>query len=79
VWKRASPAHHLIGLLRINSKAKRERHGLIKFGGRKFLQGGDGISETVILRPIHLLRGCAITFASICLHYSVQFKRQSLL
>jgi hypothetical protein len=79
VWKWASPAHHLIGLLRINAKAKRERHSLVKFGGREFLQRRNGIGETVVLRPIYLLRRGAITFASICWHCSVQFKRRSLL
>jgi len=75
VRKGASPAHHLIGLLWIDSKAKRERDRLIKFGGREFLQRRDRIGECVILRPIYLLRRRAITFASIRLHCSSQSKR----
>src|SRR5206468_2629000 len=38
VGKRASPAHHLIRLLRVNPEAERDRHRLIKLCRWKLLQ-----------------------------------------
>src|SRR5207249_11956946 len=75
MWKRTSPAHHLVRLLRVNPKPERKSNRLIEFRRRKLFKRGDGISQTVSLCAVRLLRGCAITFASIPLHISVQFKR----
>src|SRR4029077_9179323 len=69
--KRTGTANHLIGLLRINTKPERDCHGLIKLCRRKFFQRRDGLEETVSPCPIYLLRGCAITFASISLHVAI--------
>ncbi|PYK19370.1 MAG: hypothetical protein DME56_10300, partial [Verrucomicrobia bacterium] len=42
---------------------------------RRNRQRHDGIGQTIAFRPIQLLLCGAITFASVCLHVQLQFKR----
>jgi hypothetical protein len=73
VRKRAGPAHHLVGLLRINTKPEGNRHGLIEFRCWKFLQCRNGVREQISFGAIYQLGGGAITFTSISSHGSLQF------
>ena len=72
VRKGARATNHLIRLFGIDTEPERDRHRLVKFGRRKFLQRGDGVGEAVSFFSVHLLGGCAITFAAFLLHNSVQ-------
>src|SRR5437870_1380605 len=66
--QRTGPAHHLVGLLWINTQPKRNRHCLIEFRRGHFFKRRDGIGQIVSLRPVYLLDGGAISFAAISLH-----------
>ena len=68
-------ADHLVRLFRIDPEPERNRHGLVEFRRRKFLQGRNCLRKIVGLGAIHLLGGRAITFAAICLHDLVQCQR----